>query len=455
MRAPVLACVVTIAALLSRAAHAESTPIKHIILVIQENRTPDNLFQGLNRVLPGADIASYGYDKAGHQVTLGVVPLANDYDLGHSHYNFVDEYDGGKMDGWSEINCRPKPGVATNCPTNPALRAVSPSDVVPYFQIATNYGFANRMFQTNQGPSFPAHQFLLSGTSQLSPSSPFFASENMLYQNEAAGCAAPADQRVYAIGPNHQIEQVFPCFEHQTLPDLLDRHVPAIKWRYYTPEAGLIWTAPNSIDHLCQPSSPPRGQQPICDGPAWRNGAIVINSAQILADIFGHDLASVSWVIPRGQDSDHPIENDGSGPDWVSAIVNNVGNSSYWNDTVILITWDDWGGWFDHVPPPPASAFGYYEYGFRVPLLVVSPYTPRGYVSNVQHDFGSILAFIEHTFSLGTIPPHSFADARGTDALSDFFDFSAPPRPFTAIASSRTAQSFLDDTRPALPPDDD
>jgi phospholipase C len=294
----------------------------------------------------------------------------------------------------------------------------------------------------------------LAGTSQLTATSPLFAAENMLNPFEDAGCAAPPDQRVIVIGPGGQEEGwVFPCFEHQTLPDLLDRHVPPISWRYYAPSSTIpsIWDAPNSIRHLCRPS------HGVCEGPNWTNGTIVLSSPQVLLDIAAHRLQAVSWVIPNGYYSDHPqTRQDGTGPSWVAAIINAIGASRYWEHTAVLVTWDDWGGWYDHVAPPSPQGrpFGYYEFGFRVPLLVISPYTPNGYISPVQHDFGSILRFVEKVFGLGRIPPGDFADARADD-LADFFDFQAAPRAFVPIPAPLPGDYFIGDKRPPTPPDDD
>jgi phospholipase C len=136
--------------------------------------------------------------------------------------------------------------------------------------------------------------------------------------------------------------------------------------------------------------------------------------------------------------------------------VNAVGGSPYWKNTAILVTWDDWGGWYDHVAPPSpiGRPFGYYELGFRVPLLVISPYAPAGDISPTQHDFGSILRFVEKVFGLGRIPPGNFADARADDR-ADFFDFGAAARAFAPIPALLPGRYFLDDTRPPTPPDDD
>jgi len=143
----------------------------------------------------------------------------------------------------------------------------------------------------------------------------------------------------------------------------------------------------------------------------------------VLTDIANGQLAAVSWVVPSGRTSDHPALSDGSGPSWVASIVNAIGNSPYWSNTVIFITWDDWGGWYDHVAP---SVINSYEYGFRVPLIVVSPFAKPGHVSHVTHDFGSILKFIEEVYGL---PSLGYADAAADD-LSDCFDFNQTPLTF-------------------------
>ena len=431
-------------------ARANPTKFQHIVIIVQENRTPDNLFHGLQKFLPQADIADSGVNSKGVTIPLKPISLMTHFDLGHLHPDFVRMYDGGKMDGADLVSCGENQG---KCPANPAFHYVEPSDVVPYREIAIHYGFANRMFQTNQGPSYPAHQFIFSGTSQINARSGVFVAENP--DGTKVGCAAPPDETVIAIRPGGaEDERVYPCFEHSTIADLLGTppHDPThpIGWRYYSDNTDDIWTAPNSIRHLCQPA----GDPPECSAPEWSNGDIVAWPAQILVDIDHKALRQVSWVIPTGQDSDHANINQGTGPSWVASIVNAIGKSAYWDNTVVLITWDDWGGWYDHVAPPKQNIFGYYEMGFRVPLLVVSPYTPAGYVSQKQHDFGSILRFIETVFDLGRIPPGNFADARADD-LMDFFDFATPPRSFSAIPSKVPASHFLDRSRPMLPPDDD
>jgi phospholipase C len=420
-----------------------SVGIQHVVVIFQENRTPDNLFHGL----PNADIANTGLNSKGQVVSLTSVDLANPYDLFHNHHAFDLMYDNGKMDGADLIGISCLMGV-TNCPPpNPQFQYVDPSQVQPYFQLAQQYTFGDRMFQTNQGPSFPAHQFIISGTSAPSATSSMFAAENpdgIPNPDDNTGCTAPASEFVILIDPlGFESTKQYPCYDHATLTDLLD--AKGISWRYYTPSAGSIWTGPNAIQHICQPQN--QSGQLICAGSAW-TGGVVIPQTQVLTDIEGGRLAQVSWVIPDGRQSDHPLSTDGSGPSWVASIVNAIGNSPYWKSTAIFITWDDWGGWYDHVAPKIVNS---YEYGFRVPLIVVSPYAKAAYVSHTTHDFGSILKFIEKTYGL---PSLGYADAPADD-LSDCFDFHQAPIKFQTIGAPLDAKYFLNDHRPPVDPDDD
>jgi phospholipase C len=419
----------------------DSGKIQHIVVIFQENRTPDNLFHDSVLISRGADIARTGINSHGQTIPLGQIDLNPDYDPSHAHSAFVSMYDDGKMDGADLIPVKCKKS-ATNCPPpNPQFMYVNPSQVAPYFQMAERYTFADRMFQTNQGPSFPAHQFIISGTSAPTATSNLFAAEN-LNGGSIAGCIALPETTVILIDPAGKTSSMYPCFEHPTLTDLLD--AKGITWRYYAPSAGSIWTGPDAIQHICQPQS--QNGKLVCTGKAWDN--VIIPQKQVLTDIAKNQLPQVSWVIPSGRQSDHPSGNDGSGPSWVASIVNAIGNSPYWANTAILVTWDDWGGWYDHVAPQIINS---YEYGFRVPLIVVSPYAKAGYISHVRHDFGSILKFSERIYGL---PSLGYADALADD-LSDCFDFKQTPLQFQPISAPLKAEDFLNDSRPLTDPDDD
>ena len=450
-------------------ASSSASPITHVIVIVQENRSPDNLFQDTVLIGRGADIQNFGIDSNGHTVPLKKVALGVDFDPNHSNTAWKDMCDlqaNGqcKMDGANLVTIGCNTG-AKDCPgTDLNFAYVNPSDVQPYFQMAETYTFADRMFQTNQGPSMPAHQFLLSGTSAPKVGSNLFASENPNTGTQPdAGCDTAPNVTVALIDPTGSETTnapIYPCFEHETLTDLLE--TAGLNWKYYSPPTadGLhgnptIWNAPEAIEHICGPNAtPPNATQ--CIGTDWTNH-VVLNQTQVLNDITGATLPAVSWVIPTGQDSDHAGNIPGNtGPAWVASIVNAVGASPYWQNTAIFITWDDWGGWYDHVPPSQVlvncSVFGCgYVYGFRVPLIVVSAYAKAGYISHQQHDFGSILKYIEANFDL---PSLGYADAAADD-LSDCFNYGQNPLPFSAIKAPLKADFFVHDTRPRTDPDDD
>jgi phospholipase C len=463
--------------------HAQISSFQHIVVIVQENRTPDNLFQALCAApygacaVPPTSRAPYDIQTSNWKTKPGTiqpmsVPLANTYDLHHSHSAFnkmCDVVPGSpptcRMDGAASVGCIPNTG--TTCPTQPEFRYVDNSTGIlnPYLALATQYGWANYMFQTNQGPSFPAHQFIFGGTSAPSQSddaSAIFASENVTPINAAAGCNAAPTTTVGTISPNPTPPpygvpgpSIYPCFEHQTMADLVS------DWMYYAAGSGSIWNAPNAIEHICVPSG---GK---CTG--WGTHVDPTNPSQVLTDIGNCVLGGLTWVTPTAVNSDHASANDGGGPSWVASVVNAIGSSkctdqvnngtlTFWQDTAILITWDDWGGWYDHEPPTfLAGIQGDYQYGFRVPMIVVSAYTKAHYVDNSRYDFGSILRFIEHNFAnLGlTEGQLGFADSRATTDFTAFFNLSQAPRSFTTIAAPKGADFFIHDPRPPEPPDND
>jgi len=464
-----------VAALLSLLAPAGgfAQQFQHVVLIVQENRTPDNLFQGLcvTPMTCSVTPSSAQYDiqisnwldnrEPGGIIQPSPVELAeNGFDPGHDHTSFNDMCDKNpgtgkcRMDGAAGEDC-----ADGNCPPNFAFRYVSNTGGVlnPYLTLATQYGWANYMFQTNQGPSYPAHQFLFGATSAPSPTDDkngTFASENGCCGGlNDMGCATINTSVDLIDARGAENASIFPCFEHNTISDLLSQF--GYTWRYYSPSANHIWTAPNSIRHICVP----KNQQ--CTGTEWTSN-VDLNPADILSDIGNCNLRNMSWVIPTGQNSDHPRMNTGGGPSWVARIIDAIGTSSckdgsknYWDDTAIIITWDDWGGWYDHEAPNFLRyPQGGYQYGFRVPMIVVSAYTPQGYISNNRQDFGSIARFIEFNFLIkqGNL---GFADARSGTDLLQFFNMKQAPRPFTVIPAQFDASHFINDKSPPLPPDDD
>ena len=297
---------------------------EHVIVIVQENRTPDNLFQGLcgppfsmvsrcsTKPRPGQyNIQTSNWlddSSPGGTIQPTPIPLANNYDLDHSHtaWKGMCHLVGGvcKMDEAYRVGCSPMPNQ--KCPDKPQFKFVQNSvNLSPYLQMATQYGWANYMFQTNQGPSFPAHQFLFGGTSAPTAEDDArgtYASENVgkagIGTKGSAGCIADAKTRVQLIdAPGVETRKMYPCFEHQTMGDLIRG---SLTWRYYTPTPGHIWTAPTAIQHICQ-SSGPGGK---CTGPEWTSH-VDLKPADILRDITSCQLRNVSWAIPTCKNSDH------------------------------------------------------------------------------------------------------------------------------------------------------
>ena len=456
--------------------------ITHVVVIFQENRTPDNLFHfltplcsipkgatGLAACTPSPvttscyDVSPCGLSNRSGTVkkfTLAPVPLYGSNDPSHAHT------------AWEQM-CDPDPTMNYMCrndgawqikPYNGSYGYVENSAVTnydgssghildPYLFYAENYGWANFMYQTNQGPSYPAHQFIFSGTSARSASEDMdstFISENYKPKGSMAGCLAAADVTTYQVSPllpggtlcsggsewdsNSVQECLLPntalnnpagnpvgsfCDTKTNMGEVLDG--VGVSWKYYAPSAGSIWTAPNSIQNICVPEFTNKKDTTLkCTGSEWTSNVdLNLKGADVLNDITNCNLPSVSWVIPDGTWSDHAGPNDQYGPSWVTAVINAIGQNptctsgldngqTFWNNTAIIVTWDDWGGWSDNQPAVnqpglPCTTLNCqadYQTGFRVPLLVVSAYTPTQYIDNGTYDFGSVLRTIEGVYGV-------------------------------------------------------
>ncbi len=390
-----------------------TTPIKHVVIIMQENRTVDNLFYGF----PGADTVQSGLDGT-TVVPMMPVDLGSTMVPNNSHFSFWKEWDHGKMDGFAKTG---------TTPTTLPYAYVPPSQIQEYWTLASEYTLSDETFQSGTGPSFPAHQYMIAAQSGTADEDPV---------GNIWGCDATPSTTVALVGPNGtDLPGVFPCFDYQTVADLLD--TAGISWRYYTPQATNVGgdsTAFEAIKHIFY-------------GSDWTT-KVIYPQTQILKDIPAGQLAAVTWVIPDFNHSDH-AGTPGEGPSWVAQVVNAIGNSKFWSTTAILINWDDWGGWYDHVVPPVVdNSMGM---GFRVPLIVVSPYAKHGYVSHVQYETASLVTYIEKNFGL---PDLGQRDAVAGD-LSDCFDFTQKPAKFNNIATRISVQQLLSEPYSGPPDTDD
>jgi phospholipase C len=428
--------------------------IQHVVLVIQENRSFDNLFStfpnadgtlgGCMKPVSGMRLARHrtsGCPSGDEYVSLQKEDLVTPCDFGHSYKNTVIDYDGGKMDGFGlepggKI-CHGKVGTLD-------YQYVDPSQIAPYWTMAEQYVLADHMFQTQGSGSFTAHQDLIAGATIINQSP--LTSLVDFPSRQPWGCDAKAgtktSQLVYTGSKleDQYHKGPYPCETYETMRDLLD--AASVSWKYYSPpepsNTGSLWSAFDAI-------------KAVRDGPEWKTNVAL--PGQFFTDITDNKLPAVSWIVPYNPDSDHPSDKADDGPSWVASIVNAVGQSSYWDSTAVIVVWDDWGGLYDHVPPPFFDDLG--GLGFRVPMIVVSPYaretypgTP-GYISQTPYEFGSILKFIENTFGLGSL---GTSDKRAT-SMVDCFDFTQSPRSFSVI-SSKYSHSYFEHRAPSdLPVD--
>ena len=387
--------------------------IKHVVFIVQENRSFDNVFNGF----PGADTVQSGTTHSGTPIPLVQQSFANGTDYGHFHTSFTAALDGGRMDGF---DLEGEYGIVNGIYQQTKANSTGPygylpqADVQPYWKLAQTYTLADRMFESNSGPSFPAHQYLIAGQSADTDEVPL----------GEWGCDAAPATTVNVLEPNGaETPGVFPCFDYTTLADEMD--AKNVSWRYYAPSYGTngyVWSAFDAV-------------RQIRFGSDWTS-KVISPETTVLTDVSAGTLASVTWVVPSQTNSDHPLGQSNTGPQWVASVVNAIGASPDWNSTAIFVLWDDWGGFYDHVVPPSVDFMGL---GFRVPLIVISPYAKRGYVSHVTHEFGSLLKFTEGAFRL---PSLGTRDAV-SDNLSDCFDFSQSPAPFQALETRLRLQDIM------------
>jgi phospholipase C len=422
----VLVCICATVACGARTTNAEpSAPqpagifrIKHVVWIMQENRSFDDLFQGY----PGADTSPSGRDSQGRSIRLAPISFTAGYDLDHSSISFFRACDGtGKIPGTA---CRMNGFNEEHrycyqpCPPNAQYGYVPHSQTRLYFEMAHQYVLGDRMFASQLDLSYVSHQYMIAGQANRAVDYP--ASVWRCSPGNFIGTLT--DRRTY--GPSIPV-----CQNYRTLGDELD--AANRSWRLYAGAKSSQWVAYASIRHIRY-------------GPDW-NRNVIGSPTQVIVDVANGTLADVTWVTPTCLNSDHAACGSATGPEWVSDVVNAIGKSPFWNSTAIFVMWDEWGGWYDHVPPPHLDFDGL---GFRVPLLVISPFAKRGYVSHVRYEHGSILRFIEDRFGLSRL---AASDTRANSPENDCFDFTQAPRAFHPFGRALTLEEALEMQRRESP----
>ncbi|HYG70666.1 MAG TPA: alkaline phosphatase family protein [Actinomycetota bacterium] len=372
-------------------------PIKRVLYLMLENRSFDNLFGRY----PGARGSRTGV-AFGQERPLGRCPQWLPGDLPHDRAAHLNHVNGGSYDGF-----------ATGQFGDPwAYTQFAPRDIPTYWRIAQDYVLCDNFFASVGGPSYPNHFFFVAGQSGGVLDNP----ENIETRIDedggrfkSWGCDAHGENVFVFVKDEHgNLTKHDTCFDFETVPQQLES--AGVSWAYYSAspgQSGYFWNALNGVDG-------------VFHSDLWREETIRPID-RIVTDIRAGALPSVTWATPRFELSDHPPQSTCFTQNWVADIVNALIESDAWESTAVFLTWDEWGGFYDHVEPPEVDDIGL---GFRVPMLVLSPYARRGYVDDAEGEFSTPLKFIEDNWGLPYLTPR----IERTHNFEHVFDFSRNPR---------------------------
>jgi phospholipase C len=378
-----------------------ATPIKHVVFVIKENRTFDNMFGRF----PGANGVSVGLDEGESRPltqALDSIPI----DIRHCYQCALQAWNEGEMDGFATIS---------DAADRYAYTQYQPEDLPNYWHWAQEFVLGDNFFASAQGPSFPNHLYTIAAQSGGAHENPIQDLDLLRERHQetglfkAWGCDSIEEAFVPVEDREGNVKNVPPCFDFLTEGDLLTE--AGVPWAYYSAtnlQNGYLWSAYDAIRHIRE------------DEEVWKTHIFPVDD--FVRQAKDGLLPPVTWVTPRFELSEHPEYSMCHGENWTTEIVNAVMESPDWADTAIFITWDDYGGFYDHVPPPQVDDFGF---GVRVPLLIISPYARRGFVTDELGEFSSVLRFMEDNWGLTQL---THRDEEATPLLSAF-DFEQEPRP--------------------------
>jgi phospholipase C len=413
-----------------------SSPIEHVIFIIKENRSFNHFFA----TYPGALGATEGATMRcsatrcgpGPAVPLSRAPDVMPHDLVHCFLCGAVAIDGGRMDGFNQMNGLRQPNPSDDVSQLggdlTGYSYYTRADIPNYWAYADRFVLADRFFTSMYGPTFPEHLFTVAASSNLivgnknekaAPGgycddegeyAPRFREhlsreqiERLMFLEENITQAPSYFDEIRAFWHDYRL-----CFDIHILPDMLER--AGVSWKYY---ATLnAWNnALQAIRH-------------VRFGPMWSK---VEPPANFLEDVRTGNLPAVSWLIPPSIYDEHPGDGKSmcAGENWTVQQLNAVMRSPHWRSTVVVVVWDDFGGFYDPVPPPHLDIMGL---GPRTPALIVSPYARRGdsplggSVDHTTYEFSSVLRFIE---LLHGLPPLTERDG-AADPLSGALDFEHP-----------------------------
>jgi phospholipase C len=367
------------------------------------------------------------------------------------------------------------------CPAqDTALSYVSKEshEVDNYITLIQNFSYASHVLQSNEGPSFVSHQYAIAGQSGGFEGSiaPYALVENTMPMPPPGApipddkfigqgsCATgtgvvvkTTDMRTAYPGNEASAPTPFPCNDYTTILDKIwsvphPRPAEYLAWQYIAKDTTTIWSGPMAVTHHWNTynRASDKTLQPFAVDPDAENLILNLTNSMSPPPSPVRPFAELTFITPCVLESDHPnFKGSANGPQWLAYVLNAIGgdatHTANWQNTAVIVTWDDWGGWFDNyrgpqLPTPAPWPFHpagnpYHnaqdpnEWGIRVPLIVISPYvkagayTAGGYISSQLRSQGAILNFIEQAFSLGPNVLHADDATNTTDDLGDMFDF--------------------------------
>ncbi len=378
-----------------RANAQDMTVIKHIVFMVQENRSFDVYFGAYSKVNPAVDGATTALLSNGQVVPMGHLPDSTPLDICHAWKCTISDMDFGKMDHFD---------TDSSCTANGRRICTSQltgADIPNYWAYASNFVLGDRFFSSLTATSFPNHLYTIAATSGGVISQAKFPGNPNLVE---VGCLADKTSGAQVMDQQGNVTVQYPCFDYVTLGDIMDS--AGVSWNSYAPPK-LSYNAFTAINHFYNNST------------LWTQHNF--SDSQFAKDAKAGTLPSVSWVVTLAG-NEHPPISTCMGENWITQNVNAVMQGPDWNSTAIVIIWDDFGGFYDHVSPPKKDIYGL---GPRVPMLIISPYAKPGYVAHTQYEASSVLKFIEERFGL---PSLGGRDLTAND-ISDAFNFAQTPLP--------------------------
>jgi phospholipase C len=398
--------------------------IKHMIVIMQENRSFDTYFG----TFPGAAGIPMRdgrpvtcVNDPGHHTC--VYPFVDHADVNgggpHAVWNASADIAGGKMDGFvaqaelGEKGCSdPTDPACTNSAVPDVMGYHTESDIPNYWTYAKDFVLQDHMFEPNASWSLPAHLFLVSEwsayctqfdnpgscTNALDGVSPGMIPPNgPTYYGGVPGRRQPVKGKMAKNQSAAKTSQ--PDYAWTDLTYLLHRH--GVTWGYYV-VSGDEPDCENPADETCGPVTQNSRTPGIWNPLPWFDTVRAdgqLGNIQSVDNFYAQarsgSLPAVSWVVPSGEVSEHPPAPVSFGQSYVTSLINAVMRSPDWSSTAIFLAWDDWGGFYDHVVPPSVDENGY---GLRVPGLVISPYARAGYIDHQTLSFDAYDKFIEDDF---------------------------------------------------------